>query len=85
MSPTKSDPLNIDLLRMRVEGFKSGFELNEYNLNIMSIPAESKPMVKATDMEPEELTKVLEIAEMGLKESLKEQRQEKVLAKYLKT
>ena len=37
----------------------------------MSIPVESKPVVKATDMEPEELAKVIEIAEMGLKESIK--------------
>ena len=37
----------------------------------MSIVQDSKPVVKATDMEPEELSKVIELVEMGLKESIK--------------
>jgi hypothetical protein len=41
--------------------------------------------VKATDMDPEEIDRVKEAVLAGLKESLKEQKQERVLSRYLKT
>lgn len=37
----------------------------------MSVVTDSKPIVKATDMEPEEAEKVLELVDAGLKLSLK--------------
>ena len=41
--------------------------------------------VKASDMSPEDIEKVKELLAQGLKESLKEHKQERVLSRYLKT
>lgn len=51
----------------------------------MAATGDFKPIVKATDMEQEELSKVLEIMDLAYKESIKENRQERVIAKFLKT
>lgn len=51
----------------------------------MATTGDFKPIVKATDMEQEELSKVLEIMDLAYKESIKENRQERVIAKFLKT
>jgi dynein light chain LC8-type len=40
--------------------------------------------VKATDMDPEEIEKIKEYLIAGLKDSLKEHKQERVLSRYLK-
>jgi len=57
-----------------------------YN-NIMANQSDPKTeiKVKATDMDPEEIDRVKEAVLAGLKESLKEQKQERVLSRYLKT
>jgi dynein light chain LC8-type len=41
--------------------------------------------VKASDMTPEDIERVKELLSQGLKESLKEQKQERVLSRFLKT
>jgi dynein light chain LC8-type len=41
--------------------------------------------VKASDMTAEDIERVKEILALGLKESLKEHKQERVLSRYLKT
>lgn len=51
----------------------------------MAAIQDSKPIIKATDMDQEELHKVIELVELSLKESIKEMKQEKVIARYLKT
>jgi dynein light chain LC8-type len=53
----------------------------------MSAPAEQKieAKIKASDMVAEEIEKVKEILVQGLRESLKDQKQERVLSRYLKT
>lgn len=53
----------------------------------MSAPAEQKieAKVKASDMDAEEIQKVKELLAQGLKESLKEHKQERVVSRYLKT
>ena len=43
----------------------------------MAAIADSKPVIKATDMDQEELQKVIELVELSLKESIKEMKQEK--------
>ena len=40
-----------------------------------AVAADSKPSIKATDMEAEELSKVVELVELALKESIKEMKQ----------
>ena len=44
-----------------------------------------KPIIKATDIEEVELKKVLDSAIAAFKEPLRDQRQEKIISKYLKT
>jgi hypothetical protein len=41
--------------------------------------------IKATDMDPDEIEKIKELLANGLRESLKEHKQERVLSRYLKT
>lgn len=41
----------------------------------MATAGDSKPVVKATDMEQEELLKVTELVDLALKESVKELKQ----------
>ena len=41
--------------------------------------------VKASDMPPETIERVKELLTQGLKESLKDHKQERVLSRYLKT
>ncbi len=45
---------------------------------------EVKPLVKATDMEKDEQDRVLQLVIEGLKESIKEHKQEKVVSRFLK-
>jgi len=47
--------------------------------------AKAEAKVKATDMDPEEIEKIKEILTNGLRESLKDHKQERVLSRYLKT
>lgn len=53
----------------------------------MSAPVEQKmeAKIKASDMVTDELEKVKEILLHGLRESLRDQKQERVLSRYLKT
>ena len=53
----------------------------------MAVASEGKVEVKikATDMDPEEVERVKELLISGLRESLKEERQERILSRYMKT
>ena len=46
---------------------------------------ELKPIIKATDMDQEDVDKVLQLVNEGLRSSVKDLKQEKVLSRYLKS
>jgi dynein light chain LC8-type len=56
------------------------------NIIYMSVGEQKvEAKIKASDMDAEEIERVKELLSQGLRESLKDQKQERVLSRYLKT